>query len=233
MKREIVRTESFVAEAAQFILQQAHVALGERDEFRIALSGGRTPQPIYAELARIGRELPWERVRVTFSDERCVPPEHAESNYGMARASLLQPAAVPERSVRRLRGEIEPHLAAQEYEDELAAAATQRGELVYRHDLLLLGVGDDGHTGSLFPGTAALEETTRKVAANFVPKLDAWRLTFTLPLIAQARRVLFTVGAGKSRDLLDAILAGDEKYPAARAQAAANAVTWFIEEPAD
>lgn len=230
MNREVIRTPAFVADAAQFILQQAHLALGERDEFRIALSGGRTPQPVYAEMARIGHDLPWERVRITFSDERCVPPDDAESNYGMARASLLQPASVPERSVARLRGEIDPQLAAQEYEDGLQVEAAQKGERVYRHDLLLLGMGDDGHCASLFPGTPALEETARHVVANFVPKVDAWRLTFTFPLIAEARRVLFLIGPGKSGELLERVLAGDAQYPAARAQAAASAITWIIGE---
>src|SRR6187549_2637197 len=116
MSREALRTPNFVADAAQFILQQARGALAERGEFRIALSGGNTPRPVYGELARIGHDLPWENVFITFGDERCVPPEDAQSNYRMARESLLVPAAVPERSVARMRGEIEPALAAQEYQ---------------------------------------------------------------------------------------------------------------------
>ena len=140
MKPEVIRTGNFVGDAAAFILQQARVALAERDEFRLSLSGGETPRPIYEELARIGAELPWERVFITFGDERCVPPDHKESNYRMARESLLLPAAVPERSVARLRGEIEPQLAAQEYQDQLDVLAAQKGELVFHHDLILLGV---------------------------------------------------------------------------------------------
>ena len=165
---------------AAFILEQARVALAERGEFRIALSGGNTPRPIYAEFGRIARDLPWERVRFTFGDERCVPPDDAESNFRMARESLFEPQSIPEKSILRLRGEIDPPLAAQEYEDALNLLATQRGETIYRHDLMLLGMGDDGHTASLFPGTAALDEQVRRVVANFVPKLKAWRLTMTL-----------------------------------------------------
>ncbi len=127
-----------------------------------------------------GHDLPWERILITFGDERCVPPDDEQSNYRMARESLFIPAAVPEHSIARMRGEIDPELAAQEYQDELDLLATQQGEMIYRHDLILLGLGDDGHTASLFPGTAALDEKTRRVVANFVPKLNAWRLTFTL-----------------------------------------------------
>ena len=129
MKPEIVRTQNFVSDAAQFILQQAHAALGERGEFRIALSGGRTPRPVYEEIARSGRDLPWEQVRITFGDERCVPPDHADSNYRMAREALFLPASIPDRSILRMRGEAPPALAAQEYEDQLSLLATQKGEL--------------------------------------------------------------------------------------------------------
>ncbi len=231
MQPEIIRTSDFVAEAAQFILQQAHAALGERGEFRLALSGGNTPRPIYEEIARRGHDLPWERILITFGDERCVPPDDEQSNYRMAQEALFKPAAVPERSVARMRGEIEPALAAQEYEDQLKLLAAQKGEMTFRHDLILLGLGDDGHTASLFPGTTALTETTRKVVANFVPKLAAWRLTFTLPLLAQARRICFLVNGEKQRGLVERVLAGDPQYPAAQVQAAAGAVTWLIGQP--
>jgi 6-phosphogluconolactonase len=231
LNAEVIRTENFAGDAAQFILQQARVALAERGQFRIALSGGNTPRPVYAELAEAGRELPWERVFITFSDERCVPPDDEQSNYRMARESLLDPAAVPERSVARLRGEVAPEIAAQEYEEQLDVLAAQTGEMIYRHDLLLLGLGDDGHTASLFPGTAALEENTRRVVANFVPKVNAWRLTFTYLLISQARRVLFLVKSDKHRELIDKALARDLRYPAARVQTSGE-ITWIIGDDA-
>ena len=229
MTPEILRTRNFAEDAAAFILQCARAALGEHGEFRIALSGGNTPRPVYQELARPDHELPWERVFVTFSDERCVPPDDAQSNYRMARESLLSPAAVPDLSFARLRGEIDPQLAATEYEDQLDVLAAQKGEMIYRHDLILLGLGDDGHTASLFPGTAALEEAERKVIANFVPKLDAWRLTFTLPLINQARRICFLVNGNKQGELIDRVLAGDPQLPASRVT---GDITWIIGEPA-
>ncbi len=231
MKPEIVHTQNFVRDAAQFILQHAHAALGERGEFRIALAGGRTPRPVYEEIARSGRDLPWEQVRITFGDERCVPPDHADSNYRMAREAFFVPASIPDRSVLRMRGEVEPTLAAQEYEDQLKLLATQKGEMTYRHDLILLGMGDDGHTASLFPGTAALDEKLRKVVANFVPKFDAWRLTVTFPLIAQARHICFLVDGTKNPGLIEKVSQSDLQYPAARAQEAASAVTWIIGQP--
>ena len=228
MKPEVIHTSDFVAEAAAFILEQARAALGERGEFRIALSGGNTPRPIYAEFGRLARELPWERVRFTFGDERCVPPEDAQSNYRMARESLFDPCAIPEKSILRMRGEIDPQIAAQEYEDALALLATQHGEIIYRHDLVLLGMGDDGHTASLFPGTAALEEQVRRVVANFVPKFEAWRLTMTLPLLNQSRQVLFLVSGNKNPELLERVLSGAPEYPATRVAPANGRLTWII-----
>ncbi len=228
MSREVVHAENFAHEAAAFILQQARVALAERNEFRIALSGGNTPRPVYAEFARIGRDLTWEQVHFTFGDERCLPPDHEESNFRMANESLFLPAAVPEKSIIRMRGEIDPQLAAQEYQDQLELLATQRGEQIYRHDLILLGLGEDGHTASLFPGTAALDEKMRRVVANFVPKLNSWRLTFTFPLINQARQICFLVDANKRADVIERVLRGDAELPASRVGAKNGSVIWIV-----
>ena len=232
MKAHVIRTNNFAAEAANFILGQARLALGERNEFRIALSGGNTPRPVYGELARRGPDLPWERIFVTFGDERCVPPDDAQSNYRMARESLFLPAGVPEKSIARMRGEIDPQVAANEYQDQLNVLATQRGEMIYRHDLILLGLGQDGHTASLFPGTVALHEKVRRVVANFVPKLNEWRLTFTYPLLAQARAICFLVDGTKHADLIEQVLNGDNQYPAANVQTGAGGITWIIGQPA-
>jgi 6-phosphogluconolactonase len=184
----VIRTKNFAADAAGFILDQAHKALGERHEFRIALSGGNTPVPVYTRLAVIGHDLPWELTRITFGDERCVPPDDRESNFRMARETLLAPAAVPEKSIFRMRGEIDPQVAAQEYQDQ----------------------------------------TIRRVVANFVPKLDAWRLTFTFPLINQARQICFLVGASKNSNLIERVIEGDPQFPASRVNPSAGDVTWII-----
>jgi 6-phosphogluconolactonase len=228
MSREIFRTKNFVADAARFILDQAHQALGERGEFRVALSGGNTPRPVYAEIVRRARDFPWERVVITFGDERCVPPDREQSNYRMARETLFLPADVPEKSIIRMRGEIDPQIAAEDYQDHLDLLATQRGEPIYHHDLILLGLGEDGHTASLFPETMALDETRRRVLANFVPKLKAWRLTFTFPMINRARHICFLVNATKQADLIERVLAGDQQFPASRVQPATGDLTWII-----
>src|SRR5213083_728106 len=135
-KPHVIRTKNFAGDAADFILEQAHKAIGERNEFRIALSGGNTPAPVYARLATIAHDLPWELVHITFGDERCVPPDDQQSNFRMARETLLAPAAVPEKSIMRMRGEIDPQIAAQEYAQQLDTIAAERSEPIYRHDLI-------------------------------------------------------------------------------------------------
>jgi 6-phosphogluconolactonase len=230
MSREVVRTKNFVADSANFIVDLAHKALAERQEFRIALSGGNTPRPVYSEITRIGRDLPWERILITFGDERCVPPDDPQSNFRMARESLFAPVSVPEKSIMRMRGEIDPQIAAQQYQDDVDLLATQRGEQIYRHDLVLLGLGNDGHTASLFPESTALSEVTRRVVANFVSKLNTWRLTFTFPLINHARHVCFLVNASKQTELIDRVINGDQQFPAARVNPTAGTLTWILGE---
>ena len=225
---KVIRTKNFGADAAAFILEQAQKAIVDRNEFRIALSGGNTPAPIYARIATEAHDLPWNRIRFTFGDERCVPPNDPQSNFRMARENLFVPAAVPEKSIMRMRGEINPQIAAQEYQDALDQLASQRDEKIYRHDLILLGLGPDGHTASLFPGTAALEVTARGVVANLVPKLSTWRLTFTFPLINHARHILFLVGASKDPQLIERVLEGDQQFPAVRVNPSSGDVTWII-----
>jgi 6-phosphogluconolactonase len=228
MSRQVLRTKNFIEDATDFIFNLAQKALRERDEFRIALSGGNTPRPVYARLATIAHDFPWDKSVITFGDERCVPPDDEQSNYAMARASLLVSANVPDSSVLCMRGEIDPAAAAQEYEEKLDELAAQRGEQIYRHDLILLGLGEDGHTASLFPNTPALQETRRRVVANFVPKLNSWRLTFTFPLINQGRHICFLVNATKHADLIERVLGGDPKYPAARVHPNAGDLTWIV-----
>jgi len=232
MSRRVIRTKNFVEDATGFIFDLAQKALSERNEFRIALSGGNTPRPVYAQLARVGHDFPWDKILITFGDERCVPPDHEQSNYRMARESLLVPANVPDKSVLRMRGEIDPQIAAQEYEEQLDVLASRRDEKIYRHDLILLGLGEDGHTASLFPDTPALEEKTRKVVANFVPKFDSWRLTFTFPLISDSHHVCFLVNASKHAELIERVLGGDPKFPASRVQPISGDLTWILGQAA-
>jgi 6-phosphogluconolactonase len=228
MARQVLRPKTFATDAANFILTKARESFEQGSQFRIALSGGNTPRSIYAEMAK--RDLPWEKFLFTFGDERCVPPENDESNFRMANQALFQPASVPDSSILRMRGEVEPALAATEYQAQLDALAAKEGERIYEHDLILLGLGDDGHTASLFPGTEALSETEQRVVANHVPKLNSWRLTFTFPLIFAARTVCFLIGANKDPKLIERVFSGDAALPAARVDQNAQSVTWIIEQ---
>ena len=226
--REIIRTKTFACEAANFILIKARETLDTRGEFRVALSGGNTPRAVYSEIAK--RDMLWEKFQFSFGDERCVPPENEESNFRMANEALFRPASVPESSIFRMRGEIDPRHGAAEYQGRLDDLAAKRDEKIYQHDLILLGLGDDGHTASLFPDTAALLENEQRVAANYVPKLDSWRLTFTFPLIFAARAVCFLIGANKDPKLIERVFSGDVALPAARVDQNAKEVTWIIEQ---
>ena len=228
MKPGVIRSNSFVDDAAQVILESAQEAIEARGSFRIALSGGNTPRPVFVRLAEIGWELPWDKVIFTFSDERCVPPDDEQSNFRMAKLALLDRVAAHSR-VLRIRGELPPEEAADEYESKLADLAAESGEPRCVHDMLLLGLGDDGHTASLFPGTGALDETRRNVVANFVPKFSTHRITFTFPLINAARHVCFLVNDARKDDIISEILAGGPTpYPAARVNPEQGRLTWLL-----
>ena len=227
MKAGIIHSHSFVADAAYIIAEAAEEAVRARGLFRLGLCGGSTPAPVYAELAGMP-EIAWEKVQITFGDERCVPPGDAESNYRMARETLLGKISIPEGNVWRIRGEIPPGDAAREYDARLGELGRRLGETRYRHDLLLLGMGDDGHTASLFPGTAALDEKERSVVANFVPKFNAHRVTVTYPLIAAARHVCFLVNGASKAGVVRDILTGDSSYPAGRVALESGRLTWLL-----
>jgi 6-phosphogluconolactonase len=223
----VIHTSAFPADAANQILVAARQAIAERGLFRIALSGGHTPAAVFRKWAETN-DLAWDCVQVTFGDERCVPPDDEQSNYLMARKNLLDLAPIPESNIYRMKGELDPADAAAEYEAQLARLATRFGEQRYRHDLLLLGMGPDGHTASLFPGTEALTEQTRNVLQNFVPKFDTYRITYTYPLINAARHVLFMVEGDDKKPIVAEILAGSTEYPAAHVSPTDGDVTWLL-----
>ena len=224
----VTRTGNLVSDAAEFILDQARAVLRERPLFRIGLSGGETPRAVYARVAETGADIDWARVQFSFGDERCVPPDDAASNYRMARESLFDHLPLPPGNVFRMRGEIDPAHAAAEYEEQLAAFAARLGERRYRHDLLLLGLGEDGHTASLFPGSPALDEAARLVVPTTGPKPPPQRITFTYPLINAARHVCFITKTRGKEHVLESVLAGNRQFPAARVQPEEGAVSWLI-----
>ncbi len=224
----ILRTADFAVDAARFILDEIHAAIAARGFCRLALSGGRTPRKIHAELVKNAGEVRWERVQITFGDERCVPPDDAESNYRMALETLITPAGIPAGNVFRIRGEIPAEEAARDYEAHLAAVAARLGEARYAHDLLLLGLGEDGHTASLFPGSPALDEAERNVIPATGPKPPPQRVTMTFPLINAARHIAFLVEGAAKLPLVESIAAGGSDLPAARVQPTNGALTWIV-----
>ena len=224
MKPEIVRTHSFVAEVTRFIKDSASEAIDARGSFRIALSGGNTPRPIYQALAL--EDCEWRKWIVTFGDERCVEPDDSQSNYRMASETFLLVTSPGE--VIRMKGEIDPQEAAEEYDTAMQILGKRFGEQRYRHDLILLGLGEDGHTASLFPETSALDETQKNVVSNFVPKFNTHRLTFTFPLINAARCVAFVINDKTKQAVIDRVLAGNSGLPSERVKPVNGEVLWFL-----
>jgi len=226
MKPEIIRTKSFVKDAVVLITNAAEKAIEERGYFRISLSGGNTPRPVYQALALC--DCQWSKWIVIFGDERCVPPDDVQSNYHMASESFLLQTNPGE--VFRLHGEIPPDEAAAQYDEIIKALAVRFGEKRYSNDLILLGLGDDGHTASLFPGTAALTETSRNVVSNFVPKFDAYRLTSTYPLINAARCIVFLVNDPEKEPVIQQVLEGGHGFPAENVKSAGGETIWLLKQ---
>jgi 6-phosphogluconolactonase len=188
--------------AASLITEEARRSVQERGAFRLALSGGRTPSPLFFLLARVtAAELPWDKTHVYWADERYVPPGHAESNYRLARELLLKEVPVPDAQVHPI-----PTSAG----DPDADARLYERLLPERLDLALLGLGSDGHTASLFPGSSVLNETTRRAAAAESPAGVKKRITLTVPALNASRFILFLVSGGDKKDILREVLEGSE-----------------------
>ncbi len=192
------------------------------------LSGGGTPKLLYELLATepYRDRLNWSKVEIYFGDERCVPPDDPQSNYLMAHAAMLSKLPIPEPNIHRMRGELPPEQAAVEYGQLLKAKFHDGGP-----DLVLLGMGDDGHTASLFPGTAALAETHHRVMANHVPQMDTWRLTMTYPFLNRASAVLVLVEGQKKAARLHEVLEGprDPKRLPIQGIHPAGKLTWLVD----
>jgi 6-phosphogluconolactonase len=200
------------AAAAEVFSSAAATAAKSRGLARIAISGGTTPKAMFALLADRTQPffdlVPWDKLHLFWVDERTVPPEHKDSNYGMTKAAMLDRLPLPAAQIHRIEGELEPEVAASRYEAAIRASFRLEGAETPTFDLVLLGMGDDGHTASLFPHTEAINELGRIAIANRIPKMDTWRITLTWPVINQAREVVFLIeGVGK-RDILREVLLG-------------------------
>jgi len=230
---------SETAAAARHVAERARTSVRARGSFSIVLAGGRTPQGLYRLLARrYRRVLPWPATDVFFGDERCVPPEDPESNYALASESLLSHVPVAPRRVHRLRGELRPpSKEAERYSRAIGPLPPLADPPEARFDLVLLGVGPDGHTASLFPGDPALKERRRTVVAVRRPGQPPLvpRLTLTLPALASSREVCFLVSGSEKAAAVGSIFRsfpdGDARFPASLVRTA-GATIWFLDRAA-
>jgi 6-phosphogluconolactonase len=197
----------------------------------LALSGGSTPRKMHEMLARKER-IDWSNVHVFWGDERTVPPDDANSNYRMARETLLDAVGLPDENIHRLKGELDPIEAAAEYENDLRSVFRLLPGSIPRFDVIVLGMGADGHTASLFPGTDALTETDRLVVANHVPQLDTMRLTFTFPVLNAARLVVFLVAGDDKAEAAQQCMFGETAPPAGLVRPADGDLHWLLDKGA-
>jgi len=219
--------------AAQEFHRLAEASVQERGRFSAVLSGGSTPRAVYSLLASEHQQLPWDRIHIFFGDERHVPPDHPDSNFRMANDSLLSKVPIPEKNVHRIHTEVDAEATAAEYDQQLFNFFQQSNHDWPRFDLIFLGIGEDGHTASLFPGSKALTETSRMVVANWVEKFQSFRITLTFPVLNHAAEVVFLVsGAGKAKILSDVLRPGARKYPSQSVQPENGRLLWLVDQEA-
>jgi 6-phosphogluconolactonase len=235
--REISRHrdgEAVARAAAGAVAGRIAAGVARRGAFSLVLAGGSTPKRAYELLAAEHGGLPWESVHVFWGDESCVPPDDPDSNYAMSKTALLDRVSIPAANVHRIRGELGASIAADECERDLRAYFGAKAAPAF--DLVLLGMGEDGHTASLFPGNAALAETKRwAVPVETTAKAPRWRVSLSMTALSAASEAMFLVtGAGKRAVLAEIVAnpaAAASRYPAAAVAAAR--VTWFVDDAAD
>ena len=235
--RVLPDTESLFQASAKEFASQAEAAIKAQDRFAVALSGGSTPRGMFSLLAANYRDrLPWDKVYFFWSDERHVPPDSSDSNYRMAYESLLSRVPVPQTNIFRVPAEKpDAHEVAAEYDETVRQFFQIPQGTFPQFDLILLGMGPDGHTASLFPETSALHEKGRLVVSNWVEKLKTDRITFTAPLINRAKGVMFLIaGADKSQALRE-VMEGNQSpdlYPSKLIHPACGRSIWWVDQAA-
>ncbi len=211
-------------------VKRAQAAIAAKKRFDVVLSGGRTPESVYRSLVASGLE--WKRIHVWFGDERCVPPVHQDSNFHMAASALLSHVPIPAVNVHRMQGELEAYRAAEAYEQEIKRAFKLDDGEWPRFDLVLLGLGADGHTASLFPGTTALEDDQQLCCATWVEKFKAYRITLTLPVFNNAASVLF-LACGTDKAAAFKLASFEDEVtcapPAGLVRPRTGELTWFVD----
>ena len=220
-------------EAAQEFHRLAEAAVQDRGRFSVALSGGNTPRAVYSRLASEHKQLPWDRIHIFFGDERHVPLDHPDSNFRMANESLLSKVPIPDKNIHRIHAELDAEAAAAEYEQQLRDFFHLANHDWPRFDLIFLGIGEDGHTASLFPGSKALSEASPTVTANWVEKFKTFRITLTFPVLNHAAEVVFLVsGVSKAQILSEILRPGPQKYPAQSVEPENGRLLWLVDQDA-
>lgn len=225
--------------AAQYFVEGAEAAVAAHGVARIAVSGGSTPKAAFQLLADPSQpwreRMPWSKLDLFWVDERTVGPDHPESNYRMTREALLDHVPLRPEQVHRMEGELDPDVAAARYETEIRSSFRLEDAQLPRFDLVELGMGDDGHTGSLFPHTQALHDRTHIVAANHVPQKSTWRITLTVPVINEAASVFFLIGGTDKATVLKEVLIGPqdpERLPSQLIWPAGSILTLILDKTA-
>jgi 6-phosphogluconolactonase len=231
--------EALARRAAHHFVEMVSEAAEANGRVRIAISGGSTPKAAFQLLADPSQpwrqRMPWGILDIFWVDERTVPPDHPESNYRMTREALLDQVPLQPQQIHRMEGELEPEVAAARYESELRNSLRLEGAEYPRFDLVSLGMGDDGHTASLFPRTAALHEMGRLVTANQVPQKDTWRITLTWPVINHARSVFFLIAGTDKAAPVHEVFTGPrdpERLPSQLIWPSSGILTLFLDKAA-
>ncbi len=219
-------------EGAKLFIDASEQAIEIQGRFSVALSGGSTPQKLFQHLsAAYRKKIAWDKVHLFWSDERCVPRDHELSNFRLAYDELISSIWIPHENIHRIKGELRPEEAAGYYE---AAMKKHFREEMPIFDLIMLGVGPDGHTASLFPGSEALREKQRLALPVFSTTALHWRVTLTLPVLNSAKQVLFLISGPSKAGIVSALLGKKEGngYPAAMIKPAAGTITWLLDKDA-
>ncbi len=235
-KTIVMETDELYQTAAKLFVRIAATSATKRGAFCVALSGGSTPKRLYSLLAsQYSGAIPWENTHIFFSDERCVPPEDPESNFGMVRDSLLSRVPIRNENVHRIQGELDPLLGAERYSEVISQLFEHAPGQPPAFDLILLGMGEDGHTASIFPGSPLVHESDRLVAETFVEKLGAYRITLNPSVLTHARNVVFLVTGEEKSEALQLALKGEydpDRCPTHILRQAEGKVTWLVDPAA-
>jgi len=235
----VSNSEAMSRTAADIVIGKIKEVLANKEQFSLALAGGSTPKGLYSQIAEVPElrdRIPWHRIHFFWGDERHVPPDHSESNFRMASETMLSKLPVPAENIHRVQTELpDAAKAASEYEQELKRYVRLDAEKLPRLDCVLLGMGPDGHTASLFPGTKVLQEKRRLVVNNWVAKLNTHRITMTVPVLNNSPMVIFMVTGKDKAEVLKEILEGEYRpqlLPAQLIRPVHGRLVWLVDKAA-